>query len=190
MSSKGSKDITWEYLLKRFYWDILDPDERKYYVYWLISEIPGRFGAWLRGKYVSKKIKSVGKNFQVLAGARFRSMENLAVGDNVQIGNDTFIQALGGVTIGNDVALAAGGKIWSVNHNFKDKTRKIGEQGQTKKEVIIGSDVWLAANVFIMPGVHLPDGMIVAGGSVVLPDTYEPYSIIAGNPAKIVGYRE
>ncbi|MFW5908729.1 MAG: acyltransferase [Desulfosalsimonas sp.] len=177
-------------LLKRFYWDLLDRNERKYYGYWLISQVPCLFGNMLRGRYLSKRFKSAGKNLKVLAGARFRSMENLVVGDNVEIGFDNFIQALGGVTLGNDVMLAPGVKIWSVNHNYKERDMLIKKQGQRKAPVFIGNDVFIAANAFISPGVTLPDGVVVSAGAVVPVKKYPAYSIIAGNPARVIGHRE
>jgi len=182
-------DITIIRLLKRLYWDILDPNERKYYLYWLIKEIPGIFGNLLRARYLSKKFKHAGKNITIYSGTMFRSMENLCIGDNSQIGHDNFIQALGGVSIGDNVSTAPGVKIWSVNHNYNEENRLIGKQGQTKQEVVIGNDVWIASNVFIMPGVHLPDGIVVSAGSVVGVKSYKPYCLIAGNPARIIGYR-
>lgn len=183
-------DYSTIYLLKRFYWDLLDGNERTYYIYFLISQIPGLFGDMLRGRYISAHIKCAGKNFRIQSGTRFRSMENLVVGDNVIIGYDNFIQALGGVTIGDNVLTAPGVKIWSVNHNFRDKDTLVIDQGQTTSAVTIGSDVWIAANVFISPGVTLPDGMVVSSGAVVGVKDYKPYSIIAGNPARVIGFRD
>lgn len=177
-------------LLKRFYWDLLDRNERKYYGYWLISQVPCLFGNMLRGRYLSKRFKSAGKNLKVFAGARFRSMEHLVVGDNVEIGFDNFIQALGGVKLGDNVMLAPGVKIWSVNHNYKDTKTLIKEQGQTKAPVTIGNDVFVASNAFISPGVNLPDGAVVSASAVVSVKKYPPYSIIAGNPARVIGHRE
>lgn len=176
-------------LFKRLYWDILDKNERKYYFYFMISQIPGLFGSMLRGGYLSKHFKHAGRKLKIYPGARFRSMENLSVGDNVSIGYDNFIQALGGVTIGDNVSTAPGVKIWSVNHNYKDKNLLIEDQGQTYDPVIIGNDVLIASNSFIMPGVIIPDGVVVSAGSVVGKKPYKPYSIIAGNPARTIGFR-
>lgn len=183
-------NYSYEELIKRLYWDLISKDERQYYFYHLISQIPGLFGDMLRAKFVSRRCKQTGRNFKVLAGTRFRSMENLIVGDNVTIGFDNFIQAWGGVTIGNNVMTAPGVKIWSVNHNYKKKDTLVSEQGYTNASVTIGNDVWLASNVFITPGVHLPDGMIVFSGAVVGAKDYKPYGILAGNPARLIGYRE
>lgn len=52
--------------------------------------------------------------------------------------------------------------------------------------IIIGSDVWIGANVTILKGAKIGDGCIVASGSVVLKGDYPAQSLIAGNPAKVV----
>ena len=176
-------------ILKRFYWDVVDPDERKYLLYYFISQFPGPAGNLMRGRFVEKKARSVGRNLIVMAGTRFRSIENLVLGNDVQIGYDNFIQAYGGVTIGDNVMTAPGVKIWSVNHNFEDKNVLIANQGVKEAEVIIGNDVWISSNAFILPGVVLPDGVVVSAGSVVGIKAYSSYSILAGNPARVIGSR-
>ena len=52
----------------------------------------------------------------------------------------------------------------------------------------IGNDVWIAANVMIMPGVCIGDGAVVAAGAVVTKDV-EAYSVVGGVPAKFLKYR-
>lgn len=185
----GNQEYTLKRIARRLIWDIQDPDERKYLQYFFIIGIPGLFGNMLRGRFVSKKVASCGSNLTVLAGTKFRSIEHLKIGDNVSIGYDNFIQARGGVTIGNDVMTAPGVKIWSVNHDIDDPYTLIRLQPETKAEVVIGNDVFIASNTFILPGVTLPDGVVVAAGSVVGIKVYKPYSIIAGNPARMIGYR-
>ena len=54
--------------------------------------------------------------------------------------------------------------------------------------IIIGNDVWIGANVCILPGVHIGDGAILAAGAVVTKDV-EPYAIVGGVPAKLIKYR-
>lgn len=182
-------ELSFANIIRRLFWDLNDRVKRKYYYYFLIYQIPGQFGDMLRGRFVSHYAKSAGRNLRVFSGTRFRSMENLEVGDNVKIGNDNFIQAFGGVTIGDNTMTAPGVKIWSVNHNFKDKNRLIGQQGQSKLPVTLGKDVWIAANAFISPGVNLPDGCVVSSCAVVGVKDYKPYSILAGNPARVIGFR-
>lgn len=52
-----------------------------------------------------------------------------------------------------------------------------------KGDTIIGNDVWIGQNALILPGVHIGDGAIIGANSVVGSDV-EPYTIVAGNPAK------
>lgn len=177
-------------LIKRLYWDIRDNNERQYYWYWFIWQVPGLFGSMLRAKYLAKRFKSTGVNLNVYAGARFRSMEKIEVGDNVVIGYDNFIQGYGGVTIGKNVSLGPGVKVWSVNHNVKEKDLSVNDQGITEGVVMIGEDVFVGANSVLLPGVNLPKGVIVTAGSIVNVKAYKPFSILAGNPARVIGYRE
>jgi virginiamycin A acetyltransferase len=58
----------------------------------------------------------------------------------------------------------------------------------SKGSVIIGNDVWVGAGAIILSGVNIGDGAIVAAGSVVTKDV-PPYSIVGGNPAKLIRFR-
>jgi acetyltransferase-like isoleucine patch superfamily enzyme len=58
----------------------------------------------------------------------------------------------------------------------------------TNGDVIIGNDVWIGANVTIMSGVIIGDGAVIANNSHVVKNC-EPYSIIGGNPAKLIRKR-
>jgi virginiamycin A acetyltransferase len=57
-----------------------------------------------------------------------------------------------------------------------------------KGDTVIGNDVWIGQNATILPGVHIGDGAIVGLNSVV-GSNVEPYTIVAGNPAKSVRRR-
>ena len=54
--------------------------------------------------------------------------------------------------------------------------------------VEIGSDVWIGSHVKILDGVKIGDGAVVGLGSIVTKDV-EPYSIVAGVPARVIGFR-
>lgn len=181
--------IRWIDILRRLRWDLMDKKERAYYGYWLIWQLPGLFGVMVRARYLRKRMKKAGANLLVQPGCRFRSIEKLEVGDNVVIGYDNFIQALGGLTIGNNVSMGPGVKIWSVNHDYEDADVPVEDQGQSHKPVNIGDNVFIASSSFIMPGTSLPEGCIVSAGSVVGAKPYRPFSILSGNPARVIGYR-
>ena len=54
--------------------------------------------------------------------------------------------------------------------------------------VIFGHDVWIGDNVTVVPGVHVGNGSIVGAGSVVTKNV-DSFTIVAGNPAKVIGMR-
>lgn len=57
-----------------------------------------------------------------------------------------------------------------------------------QKRTVIGNDVWIGCNVVICSGVKVGHGAVIGGGSVVIKDV-EPYTIVAGNPAKVIRKR-
>ena len=57
-----------------------------------------------------------------------------------------------------------------------------------KGDTVIGNDVWIGQNAVILPGVHIGDGAIIGANSVVGRDV-NPYTIVVGNPAKILRKR-
>ncbi len=59
---------------------------------------------------------------------------------------------------------------------------------KTKGDVIIGNDVWIGMDAFILSGVKIGDGAVIGAKSVVAKDV-PPYAIVGGNPAKIIRYR-
>jgi acetyltransferase-like isoleucine patch superfamily enzyme len=58
----------------------------------------------------------------------------------------------------------------------------------TKGDVIIGNDVWISSDVTIMSGITIGDGAVIANNSHVVKNV-EPYSLVGGNPAKLIKYR-
>ena len=57
-----------------------------------------------------------------------------------------------------------------------------------KGDTVIGNDVWIGQNAVILPGVHVGDGAIIGANSVV-GSNVAPYTIVAGNPAKLLRKR-
>ncbi len=61
-------------------------------------------------------------------------------------------------------------------------------EGTSKGDTVVGNDVWLGYNALIMPGINIGDGAIIATNAVVTKDV-EPYTIVGGNPAKLIRKR-
>lgn len=72
--------------------------------------------------------------------------------------------------------------------NVMFENKEITDHGRSKGDVTIGNDVWICGNAIILSGVKIGDGAVIGNGAVVSRDV-EPYSIVAGNPAKHIKYR-
>ena len=74
-----------------------------------------------------------------------------------------------------------------INHHIFNNFNGEGHPS-TKGDVTIGNDVWIGTNVTIMSGVTIGDGVVIANNSHVVKNV-EPYSLIGGNPARLIKYR-
>lgn len=176
-------------VLRTLYWELSNKITRFQYLNALVYRIPGSLGQHIRSRLLLPHFKQAGKNIVIMQGVQYRGQQELCLADGVRIGIDCFLQASGGLYIGKNAMLGPGVKIWTVNHRFDELNKPIHEQGYDLKPVRIGTGTWIGANSFIMPGVTLPEGCIVSAGSVVGIKQYPPYSIISGNPARVVGKR-
>lgn len=83
------------------------------------------------------------------------------------------------------LTVITGNHMSKVGLSFKDCMRLHYNEEQ---DVIIDEDVWIGANVTLLSGVHIGRGAIIGAGSVCR-KPIPPYSIVIGNPAKIVGFK-
>jgi len=89
------------------------------------------------------------------------------------------------VKIGNNVLFAGYVHITDHSHGYEDIEKPISKQHLISKgPVIIEDDCWLGFNCEVLSGVHIGKHSIVAARAVVTKDV-PPYSIVAGNPAKV-----
>ncbi len=105
------------------------------------------------------------------------------IGDRTRIGLGCTI--IGPVKIGNDIMLAQNIIISGLNHNYENIYQPISTQGISTSQIVIEDETWIGANSVIVAGVTIGKHCVIAGGSVVT-KSVPPYSIVAGNPAKIL----
>lgn len=116
-------------------------------------------------------------------------------GGSIIIGNGCFVNSFsalyghGNLIIGNNCLIGPQVTIIPVNYGFKDRNIPLREQTPTKKGITIGDDVWIGAGVTIVDGCTIGNGCVIGAGAVVT-KSIEPYSIVAGVPAKTIAIRE
>ena len=135
--------------------------------------------------------------FSSTAREIFKKQHNVEIGYG-SYGCFDFSSMRSNITIGNYCSFAPGFKIFRANHKmelFTTHPITYGAFGGEKitdleqKHLSIGNDVWIGANVIILPGCEkIGDGACIGAGSIVTKDV-PPYAIVVGNPAKVLRYR-
>jgi len=144
----------------------------------------GEITRYLVLKIFCRSIQSI----WIRAGTAFFFPENISIGQRVSINDNVFINGYGGVEIGDDSGIAYGTALISEDHQIDDLEVPIREQPKTPGKITIKNNVWVASNCTILKGVTIGEGSVVAAGSVVT-RSVPPYSIVGGNPARVIRTR-
>lgn len=126
-------------------------------------------------------------DFAIIRGSGV--VRNLGVGINIgehtSIGAHNFLHGGGGIEIGANCLLGPYVSVFTENHRFSDLEAPIREQGEERRSVTIGDNVWIGAKSVVLAGVTLGSNSIIGAGAVVS-QSVEPDSIYVGNPARKV----
>ena len=106
---------------------------------------------------------------------------NISVGNNFTANFNFTVLDEAQVTIGDNVFIGPNVSLCTITHATDVKARNGGLMRALP--ITIGNNVWIAANVVVLPGVTIGDGAIIGAGSVVTKDV-APYSLAVGNPCK------
>ena len=139
--------------------------------------------ATAREKVVRELFGSVGKNPTVLPVFNCDNGKNIHVGDYFLANYNVTILDIREVTIGDNVMIAPNTLITTVNHPLNPMGRR--KHLGIAKPVKIGNDVWIGANVVILPGVTIGNNVVIAAGAVVTKDIPDNV-LVGGIPAKII----
>lgn len=152
--------------------------------------MPGAlFGHWFRTQCVKRLFNHCGEGVRIGARVRFGSGVGIAIGANSNLGYGCRIIGKH-LHIGDDVMIGPDVLILTENHETASMDKPMRLQGQaTPKPVYIGHDVWIGARAIILPGVRVDDHAIIGAGSVVT-KSVPAYAVVAGNPARVVKYRD
>jgi acetyltransferase-like isoleucine patch superfamily enzyme len=179
--------------LKKLAHRLLIPSNEHRPRWWVRTFLNPVMHTWGKGCIVRKRTRMDILPFNKFALGKKSVIEDFAtinngVGD-VFIGDDTTIGMgnviIGPITIGNNVILAQNIVASGLNHGYEDVTIPTVLQKVTTKQIVIEDDVWIGANSVITAGVTIGKHAVIGGGSVVTKNV-PPFSVVVGNPAKIV----
>ena len=132
--------------------------------------------------------KSCGKHVNIERGAWFGTGANVEIGDYSGIGINAHIPR--DTIIGKYVMMGPNCYILDNNHRFDDVDKPMYFQGHvTRSTTIIEDDVWIGRCVSMTPGRHISKGTII-GMNCLLTKDFPEYSIVGGNPSKLIRSRK
>lgn len=182
--------------------------ELKEWFAWFCAHSPGRLGGLLRRVSARLLLKSCGGKAEIGYGAWFNGGENIELAGDVGIGRYCSFEATAGkisigagtrlnanvtlgadfgeIRIGRDVLIGMNTVLRAANHKYdRSPAVPIRQQGHEGGLISIGDDVWLGANVCVMPEVEIGEHSIIGAGAVVTA-SIPPRSIAAGVPARVL----
>lgn len=109
--------------------------------------------------------------------------KKVRISENVRIDCSSFVEIQDNVWISEDV------HIMNHEHVINEREWKESKNVELTEGITLGEDCWIGAGAAILPKVKkIGKGAVVGAGSVVTKNV-EDFAIVAGNPAKIIGYR-
>jgi len=138
----------------------------------------------IRRWYLRKVGVKINGNAMFYEGIHVRNPQGIIIEDGVSIGPKVLLDGRMGLHIGKSVVIGYEAIIWTLNHDYNDINFKTAGGG-----VFLGDFSWICSRSIILPGIKIGNYAVVASNAVVTKDVPK-YAIVAGIPAKIIGYRE
>ncbi|MBN8560361.1 MAG: acyltransferase [Leptolyngbya sp. UWPOB_LEPTO1] len=145
-----------------------------------VTEIPSQQVRQLIFQGMGMKI---GTKSLLYMGSEIRHPKGIIIGDHTTIGHRCVLDGRAGLTIGNNVNLSSEVMIWTMEHDPADK-----QFASVRAAVTVEDYAWLSCRSTILPGVTIGKGAVVAAGAVVT-KSIEPFTIVGGVPARVIGIR-
>lgn len=165
---------TWVYVVRVFW----------YLVWTTVWKVCWRRWPLLRSLVLRVFGAKTGLHSEIAGSVWIEMPWDVELGEHVSIGPRTHLYNLGGVKIGSHTVLSQDVYVCGGTHDFTDPSYPL-----LRQKVTIGNYVWIAAGAFIAPGITIGDGAVVGARAVVVKDV-EPWTVVAGHPAKFIKKRE
>jgi putative colanic acid biosynthesis acetyltransferase WcaF len=135
--------------------------------------------AWLLRLFGAK----IGRGAVIRPSVKIPYPWKLTVGDHCHIGDEVHLYTYGEIEIGNCVVISQRSYICTGSHDYTSPTFDL-----LAEKIVIEAESWVAADVFVAPGVRIGRGAVVGARSSVFHDV-PPGTVSMGTPAKVIGER-
>lgn len=144
---------------------------------------PTKLGIALRWTLVRRLAKTCGDCVAIHDGVYLFHLDQAEFGANVSVHPMSYLDATGGLVIGDDVSIAHGVSILTTEHDYTQPGFMIRDAPVKHAAVRIGDDVWIGAGARILAGVTIGSHAVVGAGAVVTRDV-PARQVVAGVPAR------
>lgn len=125
----------------------------------------------------------IGTGVRIYPSVRIQLPWNLSFGDDATVGDNVILYALGPIEIGARSTISQGAHLCAGTHDFESRAFTL-----LKQKIFVGEEVWICADAFIGPDVHIEDGCVIGARAVVM-KSLDSWSIVVGNPARVIRKR-
>jgi acetyltransferase-like isoleucine patch superfamily enzyme len=123
-------------------------------------------------------------------GSKIRCHEGVVeIGDKTVVGQDCTISAYRGIRIGEQCVIADRAMFIDFDHGVVEVERPIRVQGIYKRDVEVGSNVWIGYGACILRGVRVGDNSVIGTSTVITKDV-PANAVVGGVPARILRMRD
>jgi|CXWL01.1.fsa_nt_gi putative colanic acid biosynthesis acetyltransferase WcaF len=127
----------------------------------------------------------IGKGCHVYPSVKIWAPWNLKIGKHVGVADGVTLYCMDKITIGDFAVISQGAHLCGGTHDYNSKNFQL-----IAKPILIEKYAWLCAEVFIHPGVDIPEGAVVGARAVVSKSLSLPWAVYAGNPCRQVAQRK
>lgn len=126
----------------------------------------------------------IGKGVRINGRARIWLPSRLTIGANSWVGEEANLYCVAPITIGSNAVVSEGAFVCTAEHDITSPKFEL-----KTAPITIGDMAWIGAGAMILPGRRIGEGAVVAARAVVTHDV-EPWTVVAGNPARVIRTRE
>lgn len=171
--NRAARRYTRSELLQRVLWGLAQP---------LFRWSPRHLYGW-RNLLLRLFGARIGRGVRIYPGAAIFLPSLLTVGDEVTVGDDTRLYNLGPLSIGRQVTVSQGAHLCGGSHDDRDPALPL-----IRAPIVLGDGCWICADAFVGPGVTVGAGAVVGARAVAM-RTVPPWTVVAGNPARVIRAR-
>lgn len=148
-----------------------------WHVVWMVLFRPS---PWFMGAWRSWLLRLFGAKIgfvRLHSSVRVWAPWRLKMGSHVYVDRDVYLYNAYGLEVGDRVVISFGSVLCTASHDYRRSAFPL-----TGKQITVGSDVWIAAEAFVAPGVSIADGGVVGARAMVTRDV-AAWTVVSGNPA-------